>query len=104
MEQMCWARKMEFVASARRLDVDKIFVANDGRGLDNAEACTSHNQFIDHVEQTIKNFERQFPGASHHLVSGNLDLLLKGSATITNPTHQACWDAAMKLRSKISDF
>jgi len=101
MEQMCWARKIEFVASARRLEVDKVFVVNDGQGLD---LSTSYKQRVKCIKQTIKRFERKFPGASHHLVSGNLDLLPGGSATATNLSHQACWDAAMKLRSKISDF
>jgi len=101
MEQMCWARKMEFVASARRLDVDRVFMVNDGQGLD---LGMSYNKLVDCVKQTIKRFEHLYPGASHNLVSGNLDRLPRGSATVTNAIHEACWDAATKLNGKISDF
>ena len=101
MEQMCWARKMEFVASARRLDVDRVFMVNDGQGLD---LGMSYNKLVDCVKQTIKRFEHLYLGASHNLVSGNLDRLPRGSATVTNAIHEACWDAATKLNGKISDF
>jgi hypothetical protein len=92
---------MEFVASARRLDVDRVFMVNDGQGLD---LGMSYNKLVDCVKQTIKRFEHLYPGASHNLVSGNLDRLPRGSATVTNAIHQACWDAAIKLNGKISDF
>ena len=101
MEQMCWARKMEFVASARQLNVDKVFLVNHGRGLDDGNPWPSYRKFVDRVERTIKRFERKFPRASHNLVSGRLDLLPRGG---TNSTHRACWDAAMNLCSEISDF
>ena len=101
MEQLCWARKMEFVASAKQLNVDRIFMVNDAQGLD---LGMKYEKLVRSVVQTIKHFERQFPGASHHLVSGRLDLLPKGSATATNAVHQACWDAAMKLKGKIRKF
>jgi hypothetical protein len=101
MEQMCWARKMEFVASAGRLGADGIFIVNEGQGL---EPSMDYRQLVKCVKQTIKRFERKFPGATHHLMSGSLDLLPAGSASATNLCHQACWDAAMKLRRKISEF
>ena len=101
MEQLCWARKMEFVASAKQLDVDRIFMVNDAQGLD---LGMEYKKLVRSVVQTINHFERKFPGASHHLVSGRLDLLPKGSATATNAVHQACWDAAMKLKGKIRNF
>lgn len=101
MEQMCWARRIEFVASARRLDVDAVFIINDGRGLDPA-MC--YNDLVSCVKRTIARFGRKFPRASHHLVSGKLDLLQRDGGMGTNSSHQACWDAAMKLGRGISDF
>lgn len=101
MEQMMWARKVEFVASAGRLGVDKIFILDDGQGFDDVEPYTNYGNFVNRLIDTIKRFEAEFPGASHKLVSGRLDLLPDGT---TNPTHQACWDAATLLRNQITDF
>src|SRR5262245_20336553 len=101
MEQLCWARKTEFVASAKQLNVDRIFMVNDAQGL---KLGMEYEKLVRSVIQTIKHFEGKFPGASHHLVSGRLDLLPKGSSTATNAAHQACWDAAVALNSKISNF
>jgi len=101
MEQMIWARKVEFVASAARLGADKIFILDDAQGLDDTEPYIDYRRFVPRVADAIKRFEAKFPGASHRLVSGSLDLLPDGT---TNPTHRACWDAAASLRSQISDF
>ena len=101
MEQMMWARKIEFIASARQLGVDKLFILNDGQGWDDHEPYTDYNSFVSRIIGAIKHFEQQFPGAAHRLVSGFLDVSLKSGR---NPTHRACWDAALMLRDVIADF
>lgn len=101
MEQMMWGRKVEFAASARCLGVDKVFIVEDGQGLDDCEAYEHYDRFVDSVTDIIREFETKFPGASHKLISGNLDIYPDGTK---NPTHQACWDAAMRLRDQITDF
>lgn len=101
MEHMMWARKVEFVACARCLGVDKVFIVDDGQGFDDCEPYEDYDTFVERVVDIISYFEKKFPGASHKLVSGYLDTFPDGS---TNPTHQACWDAALQLRDEISDF
>ena len=101
MEQMMWARKIEFIASARQLQVDKLFILNDGRGWDDREPYTDYNGFVSRIIGAIKHFEQQFPGAAHRLASGFLDASPEGGR---NPTHRACWDAALMLRPNIADF
>src|SRR5262245_57950980 len=75
MEQLIWARKVEFIASAMQLEVDKIFILEDGQGLNGAEPYSRYGKLVDRIADTIKRFETQFPAASHNLVSGSLDLL-----------------------------
>jgi LmbE family N-acetylglucosaminyl deacetylase len=101
MEQMMWGRKVEFVASARCLGVDKVFIVDDGQGLDDCEPYEDYDRFVGKVVDIICRFEERFPGSSHKLVSGYYDVFPDGS---TNPTHQACWDAAKRLCKKITDF
>jgi LmbE family N-acetylglucosaminyl deacetylase len=101
MEQMMWARKVEFVQSARRLGADKVFILDDGQGLDDLETYNSYESVVERIASTIQHFELKFPGASHNLVAGND---LNPYAGSTNPTHQACWEAASSLRPGITDF
>lgn len=101
MEQMMWARKIEFIASARQLGVDKLFILNDGQGWDDQEPYSDYNAFVSRIIGSIKHFEQQFPGAAHRLASGFLDVSLKSGR---NPTHRASWDAALMLRHFIADF
>lgn len=101
MEQLMWARKIEFVASGKRLGVDRIYIVEDGQGLDDGEPYSDYRNFVTRVTNIILRFEANFPGASHKLISGSLDAWTDGSK---NPTHTACWDAALSLRNQISDF
>lgn len=101
MEQLMWARKIEFVASAKRLGVDRTYIVEDGQGLDDVEPYLDYAGFLTRVTKIIQRFESEFPGASHKLVSGKLDAWPDGSR---NPTHVACWDAAISLRNQITDF
>lgn len=101
MEQMMWARKSELIASAKKLDVDKLFIVDDGQGIDDMMAYRDYDGFISRIVETVKHFESIYPGASHKLVSGALDTLEDGT---TNPTHQACWDAGFLLQDVTSDL
>jgi hypothetical protein len=101
MEQLMWARKVEFIASSQRLGADKIFILENGQGLDVMESFTHYDRFVNQIVTILKSFEEKFPGSSHKLISGSLDLLPDGS---TNSAHRACWDAAQIVRNSISDF
>lgn len=109
MEQLMWARKFEFIASARELGADKVFIVNDGRGFSDLRAYddTSFEQLESHIQDTIIRFETLFPGASHRLPSGPLDTFGStdtASQGKTQPTHMVCWQAAVSLHPKITDI
>jgi LmbE family N-acetylglucosaminyl deacetylase len=100
IDQMIWARTVEFVASAHALGVDRVFLAGGG-GYEDGEAANDYDAFRARVRDTIKQYEALYPGASHKLISGVRDTFLSGEG---NPTHAACWDAASDLQGTISDF
>lgn len=106
MEQLIWARNVDFIASAQALGVTRTYIIEKGRGLNDDEFYSndtaSYDKYVDKIASIISGFETAFPGSSHKLVSGLHDIY-PGSQT-PNPTHKACWDAALKLKDKISDF
>ena len=103
VEQMIWARTVEFIESARQLGVDRVFIAGVG-GLDDREAYQAYLLFRDHVRDIVWHFESRYPQASHKLISGWHDTYEVEGRVQTNPAHRACWDAAVVLRQAITDF
>jgi LmbE family N-acetylglucosaminyl deacetylase len=99
VDQMIWARTVEFMESARVLDVDRVFTAGLG-GVPDTKAYDDFEGFIGLVCDLIVSMEGRYPGSSHKLVSGYLEADEAGR----NPTHVACWEAARRLRSEITDF
>ena len=107
MEQLIWARKVEFIESARQLGVDKIIFANDGQGFpDNGLWTDNINQYpkyIKFVEDNIANMEKKYPGSSHKLVSGEFEREIS-SPDFKTPAHKGCYAAAYNLSNAIEDF
>jgi LmbE family N-acetylglucosaminyl deacetylase len=100
VDQMIWARTIEFVASARALNVDRVFIARNG-GIGDLLSVGDYPELVRLIRRTILWFETAYPGASHKLISGKYDVGVGGSS---NPTHLACWEAAHDLTGYISDF
>lgn len=102
MEQLMWLRKVEFIASARQLGVDKLFIINNGQGIEDLNVLQGayKNVFIRTVQHTILKFHKMFPLAIHHFTSGPDDIFShRNSPTETkvNAAHFACWKAAVSL-------
>ena len=91
------ARNRELLASCDALGVHRVFLASGG-GLPDSDATT----LTPLIEQTITDFESQFPGSSHKLISGQREV------TTNTPTqaHLASYNAAMNLYNagSITDF
>jgi hypothetical protein len=107
MEQVMWARKVEFIESARQLGVDKVYIVDDGQGIDDSLADNDYDGLVARIENVILSFENLYPGASHKLISGFLEGDTDDPGTsgiLRSPTHKACWDAAQNLRNRINDF
>lgn len=109
MQQLIWARKIEFFSSAMALAVDRVFVVNNGEGFPDRQADnpSTHGQLVSGIRNTIKYFESQNPGASHISTSGPIDTFSdthSGARDKTQPTHMACWEAAASLRNHITDI
>lgn len=94
-DQVNWARKVEFIQSAKALGADSIFILNDGSGINEDPNIYDTIDAVNKIVQTVLQFEGRFPGASHKLVSGYYDVDPWGGR---NPTHKACWDAGFILR------
>lgn len=109
MEQLMWARKIEFILSLKELGVDKLFIANDGRGFSDilVQEHHSYDFIVSSFRNTIIRFASMFPGASHRFPSGPLDTFGHSPAIpkgMTQPTHMACWEAAVSLQDKLADI
>lgn len=108
MEQLIWARRREFAASARALGVDRSFIANGGRGLPdlNSPLAPSYDEFVKRIGQTVTYFHHLYPESAHHFTSGLADSFAhskqypKGKI---QPTHLACWEAATSLSEKLPE-
>ncbi|WP_405889335.1 PIG-L family deacetylase [Streptomyces sp. NBC_00133] len=98
MDDMIGGRTAEFYAAAEQLGVDEVHTI----GLNDDDVVTDRAGFIERIKEVILDFEGQFPGASHKLVSGWRDQV--PSEPNPNPTHSACRDAAEALRDQIADF
>lgn len=96
-----WARKVEFIESARQLGVDKIYIVDEGQGIDDSLAYDDYEYMVARIEAVILSFETLYPGSSHKLISGRLERNIDG---LRHPTHMASWDAAHNLRAQITDF
>jgi len=102
LDQVSWARKVEFVAAAIQLGVDSIFIAENGSGIDDvlAHSEITYQKFVEKVANVIRQYEKRFPGSSHRM-TGRFDV----SNNRVQPSHKACWDAANILQNEgIKDF
>jgi LmbE family N-acetylglucosaminyl deacetylase len=105
-EEVVRARNAEFRASGERLGVDGVFFGAPHLRLWSDLPKRRHIDLVEHVGKTIAWFESQYPGASHKLVSGQLDTYTHAGTgeERTRKSHRACWEAALILRDRIADF
>lgn len=91
-EDIVRARTAEFRAAARRLGVDEVVVRDRPDS-----AWGDYAGFVQEVRNTILEFERKHPGASHKLVNGYRDVIHGSPPDQPNLTHKACREAAEGL-------
>ncbi|HEY9285116.1 MAG TPA: PIG-L family deacetylase [Pyrinomonadaceae bacterium] len=106
MEQLTWARKIEFISSANALGADKTFIIGDGRGLPDvgSQGFKSYEHLVSGIREVARRFASTYPAARHHFTSGNTDpicLPRSRAAGSFQPTHMACYEAALSLREEL---
>jgi LmbE family N-acetylglucosaminyl deacetylase len=105
LDQLDFYRRAEFIQSGARLGVDKIFILNNGEAIPD-RAFYSATEYPKAIN-TIKDFIKRYPNASHKLVSGIRDRIQLGNEWATNNTHVALYEAADQVRKEvpmINDF
>lgn len=96
------ARNREFLACARALGVNRVYIANKGLGYNDELFGPDYAGCRSCVEKTLLWAEYHFPGAVHNLTSGACDIYdLQGH---TNSTHKACSEAAIRTKHLLNDI
>ncbi len=86
------ARMAEFRAAARKLGVDEVSEVHIPEQI----ISEDRGGFLDSIVATVRGYEARYPGAVHHLVSGDRDIAMPNLQE-THRTHRLCWEAGLQL-------
>ena len=110
MATLIQMRNQEFVESCKTLGADRVYIANNGSGLNDLDFYLPNSEFgsplyrscVDTIKNTILYFENRFPWSSHKVISAADE---DRATHYTNPTHIALSIAAADLynSNKIHD-
>lgn len=102
LEDQIAARNREFLACTRALGVNRVYIANNGKGFNDELFAPQYNECRSCVEKTLTWAEYKFPGAVHNLVSGACDVY--DTRGHTNVTHKACSEAAIRMSHLLNEI
>jgi|GEM_PF-1530370 len=102
LEDQVAARNREFLACTRALGVNRVYIANNGKGYNDELFAPEYRDCRSCVEKTLLWAEYTFPGAVHNLVSGACDVY--DTLGHTNVTHKACSEAAVRMSHLLNDI
>jgi hypothetical protein len=89
LEDFIYARNNEFIAACKKLGVNRVYIANNGKGFDETIGLKN---MVDKFKNLILNFQNQYSNISHKLIAGNSDYSCSGencNTYIKSDAHRA---------------